>query len=56
MLTGQRMGHIGEPMAMETIFGWVLVGPIQSPVSRTLGNIKPSDFTYLRTQYSLLIQ
>jgi len=29
MLTDQRICQIGEPMAMETIFGWVLVGPIQ---------------------------
>ncbi|CAI6345421.1 unnamed protein product [Macrosiphum euphorbiae] len=47
MLTGQRMGRFGEPMAMETIFGWVLVGPIQSPGSGPIKSFCISVFETL---------
>lgn len=47
VLTGQRRGQTGEPMAMETIFGWVLVGPIQSPPSASLSSFCISVFETL---------
>jgi len=38
VLTGQQKWENGEPMAMETIFGWVLVGPIESSASGSLNS------------------
>lgn len=38
ILTGQHRGKNGEPMAMETIFGWVLVGPVQASSSSSLNS------------------
>jgi hypothetical protein len=32
ILSGQRAGKEGEPIAMETVFGWVLMGPIGSEI------------------------
>ncbi|XP_025407206.1 uncharacterized protein LOC112681160, partial [Sipha flava] len=47
VLTGQLKGKDGEPMAMETIFGWVLVGPIQSSSSGSLNSFCISVFEHL---------
>lgn len=39
LLSGQIYGSNGQPSALETIFGWVLMGPVENRVSLPITSV-----------------